>query len=193
MPPSRLCVKASSFGSTPPRNAPPALRRLSPPSVHSSPSTPSEAAGPWRRLCDVVLPTQTPAASGIFLARDDLRQPVSLARHFVPWAQPRSTSAVPSAPARLCTDVKGHWLRGRRLFFGAASCSTCHTIRGEGSAFGPDLTNLIHRGRDSFLHEIQHPSARNSPASSRRLMRRNSSWPPRSVDALNTRAPAWLA
>ena len=59
--------------------------------------------------------------------------------------------------------MKGNWLRGRRLFFGEATCFTCHTMRGEGMAFGPDLSNLIHRDRDSVLHDILQPSATINP------------------------------
>src|SRR4029077_7266810 len=61
------------------------------------------------------------------------------------------------------TDVKGKWLNGRRLFSGEAGCATCNTIRGQGIAFGPDLSNLIFRDRDSVLHDILQPSATINP------------------------------
>ena len=61
------------------------------------------------------------------------------------------------------TDVKGNWLRGRRLFFGAATCSTCHTIRGEGISFGPDLSNLVFRDRDSVMNDLSQPSSTINP------------------------------
>jgi putative heme-binding domain-containing protein len=49
------------------------------------------------------------------------------------------------------------------VFFGDAGCATCHTIRGEGIQFGPDLSNLIHRDRDSVVHDIVKPSATINP------------------------------
>ena len=61
------------------------------------------------------------------------------------------------------TDVKGNWLHGRRVFFGDGGCVTCHTIRGEGTAFGPDLSNLLFRDRESVFHDITKPSATINP------------------------------
>jgi putative heme-binding domain-containing protein len=49
------------------------------------------------------------------------------------------------------------------LFFGEAVCSTCHTIRDEGIKFGPDLTNLVHRDRDSVVQDLSRPSAALNP------------------------------
>lgn len=93
-------------------------------------------------------------------ALDDRVRPVPLHRLFVPWAEDGAPS--PAAVAAR-DDVRGNWLHGRRLFFGQAGCFTCHTIRGEGIAFGPDLTNLVFRDRDSVIHDILKPSATISP------------------------------
>jgi len=49
------------------------------------------------------------------------------------------------------------------LFSSEAGCATCHTIRGEGIAFGPDLSNLVHRDRESVLNDILQPSATINP------------------------------
>ena len=49
------------------------------------------------------------------------------------------------------------------MFFGAGGCATCHTIRGEGIAFGPDLSNLVHRDRESVIQDITKPSATINP------------------------------
>ncbi len=91
-----------------------------------------------------------------------LSRPLTPQRLFVPW-----TSEPGANPSTLVhaerTDVKGRWLEGRRLFFGEAACFTCHSIRGEGMAFGPDLGNLIHRDRDSVLKDILQPSATINP------------------------------
>jgi putative heme-binding domain-containing protein len=99
---------------------------------------------------------------GVFLRRETLRHPLSTARICVPWAAESAPGKQPEL-ARARTDVKGHWLRGRRVFFSDAGCATCHTIRGEGMAFGPDLSNLIHRDRESVLHDIVQPSATINP------------------------------
>ena len=49
---------------------------------------------------------------------------------------------------------------GRRLFFGKATCSTCHAVGKEGAAFGPDLSNIGEiRARHDILEAILYPSA----------------------------------
>jgi len=102
-------------------------------------------------------------ASGLYLAKDDLRHSVSTARLRVPWAAEKAAKPEGISDPKLRTDVKGHWLRGRRLYYGEAGCAACHAIRGEGVAFGPDLSNLVHRDRDSVLHDITRPSAAINP------------------------------
>ncbi|MHA3771017.1 ThuA domain-containing protein [Verrucomicrobiota bacterium sgz303538] len=94
---------------------------------------------------------------------DQQKRPVSLNRQYVPWARAASDKASPPATTTTRNDVKGRWLHGKRLFFGQAGCFSCHTIRGEGTAFGPDLTNLVHRDRDSVTHDIVQPSATINP------------------------------
>lgn len=118
-------------------------------------------AGRFRAItvADVKNPKAT--ANGMFLSDGTLRTTLSTSRTRVPWAaetQPGSSNVVLAR-----TDVKGNWLRGRRLFSSEAGCATCHTIRGEGTAFGPDLSNLVHRDRDSVLNDILQPSATINP------------------------------
>jgi putative membrane-bound dehydrogenase-like protein len=51
--------------------------------------------------------------------------------------------------------------RGREVFFGRrATCSTCHTVRGEGGHVGPDLTRIgeARNGQD-LLEAVLYPSA----------------------------------
>lgn len=90
-------------------------------------------------------------------------RPLALHRVHLPWVQPeRAGPGAPTAtPPR--TDVAGRWLHGRRLYFGKATCGTCHTIRHEGITVGPDLTNLIHRDRESVIHDLSQPSATINP------------------------------
>jgi putative heme-binding domain-containing protein len=90
---------------------------------------------------------------------DERVRPIPIRRVYVPWAREK----VEEVKIAARTDAHGNWLRGRRLFFGAATCSTCHTIRGEGTSFGPDLSNLIFRDRDSVLNDIAKPSSTINP------------------------------
>lgn len=49
---------------------------------------------------------------------------------------------------------------GRSLFYGKALCSTCHAVGGQGSVFGPDLSNIGEiRSRHDLLEAIVYPSA----------------------------------
>jgi putative heme-binding domain-containing protein len=121
----------------------------------------ASAASKIRRLKELVAKNPSWSANGLFLAKDALHHPVSTARLYLPWTGESSAPAELAAKER--TDVKGNWLRGRRLYFSEAGCATCHTIRGEGIAFGPDLSNLIHRDRASVLHDIVQPSATINP------------------------------
>ncbi|RRB01091.1 PVC-type heme-binding CxxCH protein [Larkinella rosea] len=49
---------------------------------------------------------------------------------------------------------------GRKLFFGKASCFTCHSVGREGGHFGPDLTNIGEiRSKHDILEAVVYPSA----------------------------------
>jgi putative heme-binding domain-containing protein len=86
--------------------------------------------------------------------------PLSSGRTLVPWA---SDAGIPEA-ARPAKQLPGNWLAGRRLYFSSeAACFTCHQIRGEGIAVGPDLTNLTSRDSESVLRDILQPSATINP------------------------------
>jgi putative heme-binding domain-containing protein len=124
------------------------------------------APGKLKPLTSVSLTNPSDPASGLSLAHAEFHHVLSPQRVFVPWATEKSGKDEPGAGAGMVKardDVKGRWLHGRRLFFGEAICFTCHTIRGEGMAFGPDLTNLIHRDRSSVLQDILNPSATINP------------------------------
>lgn len=56
--------------------------------------------------------------------------------------------------------VRGDIDAGRRLFFGKATCATCHAVGAQGAAFGPDLSNIGEiRSRHDILEAILYPSA----------------------------------
>jgi putative heme-binding domain-containing protein len=56
--------------------------------------------------------------------------------------------------------ARGDAARGRQVFFGKASCASCHRVGREGQDVGPDLTRLgaIRAGRD-ILESVLLPSA----------------------------------
>ena len=84
--------------------------------------------------------------------------PIFPSRIWNPWVT--AADAGNAAPV----PVPGNWLAGRRVFFSdEAACSTCHQLRGEGIAVGPDLGNLIYRDRESVLTDILQPSAAINP------------------------------
>src|SRR5437867_3105558 len=56
--------------------------------------------------------------------------------------------------------VPGNPERGEALFFGKARCATCHMIRGKGSPFGPELSNIgTVRSAAAIRHSILEPDA----------------------------------
>lgn len=55
---------------------------------------------------------------------------------------------------------RGDVSEGRQLFFGKATCFTCHAVATEGGSFGPDLTNIGEiRSKHDLLEAIVYPSA----------------------------------
>ena len=55
-------------------------------------------------------------------------------------------------------SVAGNPQSGRNLFFGAASCSQCHMIKGEGGFIGSDLTNYAQTHPANDIRQIiTHP------------------------------------
>ena len=95
-----------------------------------------------------------------FTAEDPRPRALPLRRVLMPWARP----APPVVETRTIPEIAGgHWEKGKALYFGQAACSACHTIRGEGAKFGPDLTNSIHRDYDALLKDIVQPSASINP------------------------------
>ncbi|HUF60686.1 MAG TPA: hypothetical protein VMN36_01305 [Verrucomicrobiales bacterium] len=103
------------------------------------------------------------AGSRLVFALDTKIRPIARNRLYVPWAHHSANRRDAVAAGRPRSDVKGDWNQGRSLYFGVGACSTCHIIRGEGMAFGPDLSNLLHRDRDSVLADILQPSATINP------------------------------
>ena len=83
-------------------------------------------------------------------------------RFFLPWLEEIYSNEI--SPAMEIPELAGgNWSRGKELFFGGSTCSTCHSIRGKGQSIGPDLSNLIFRDYKSVLRDISKPSATINP------------------------------
>jgi putative heme-binding domain-containing protein len=93
-----------------------------------------------------------------------ISRPFPLRRFYLPWAEPKAEPA-PLATERVVPELAGgRWLAGRRLFHSEQlACAKCHRVRGEGTAVGPDLSNLLHRDYASVLRDIREPSAAINP------------------------------
>lgn len=115
----------------------------------------------WRSLALTRTGRTDWSGSGLVGDLDGQVRPLPLRRFLLPWAGAAAESPRKELAAR--TDVRGNWLRGRQVFFTEAGCATCHSIRGEGIAFGPDLSNLVSRDRESVWHDITKPSATINP------------------------------
>jgi putative heme-binding domain-containing protein len=61
-------------------------------------------------------------------------------------------------------DVPGDSSSGESLFFGSATCSRCHMIRGRGGLVGPDLSNIgATRSLDKLRRSLEDPDATIEP------------------------------
>ncbi len=118
---------------------------------------PVGTAGPLAEISGLL-----PREGRWIFALDEKTRPLPVNRVFAPWVRAAVSMGDPQV-AKSRADVKGNWLNGRRLYFGKSTCSLCHVLRGEGMACGPDLSNLIHRDRESVLTDIRHPSATINP------------------------------
>ena len=56
--------------------------------------------------------------------------------------------------------VRGDAQRGARLYAGKGDCAACHAINGQGSAYGPDLSEIgLRRGAKHLLTSLVDPAA----------------------------------
>ncbi len=89
-------------------------------------------------------------------ARDPRPRAPGTRRWLVPFARPGARDRDDRSLPEL---AGGNWEKGHELFRGKAACITCHTLRGEGFAVGPDLNNLVHRDYASVLRDLAEPTA----------------------------------
>lgn len=88
--------------------------------------------------------------------RDEHERAPGIRRFWMPFAEPADDEVFDRKIPEL---TGGDWKRGQELFRGKAACFTCHIMRGEGAAVGPDLNNLVHRDYASVLRDIVDPGA----------------------------------
>jgi len=92
--------------------------------------------------------------------RDPRPRALAVRRFLMPFATAPKPVAAPEVPPEL---TGGNWEAGHALFKGKATCFICHQLRGDGSAVGPSLDNLVHRDYASVLRDIADPNAAINP------------------------------
>src|SRR6266446_4672344 len=70
-------------------------------------------------------------------------------------------SYIRSVQAKAPAQIPGNAAHGKELFYGSATCSTCHMIQGKGGRLGPDLsTTGSARSTDYLVESVRNPSRR---------------------------------
>ena len=115
----------------------------------------------WQPLT-IELATPATTLEATFTTAIDARpRPLGVRRFLMPFA----TKPAPAATSKVTIPqtAGGNYANGHRLFMGKATCFTCHQIRGEGHAVGPDLSNTAHRDYASVLRDLEDPNATINP------------------------------
>jgi cytochrome c oxidase cbb3-type subunit 3 len=87
---------------------------------------------------------------GTAMPANDIDEPT--AREIIAYLRSLQKTSQPSAT--------GNPESGRKLFFGAAACSQCHMVQGQGGRFGPDLSRVgVMRPREYLVESIRDPDA----------------------------------
>jgi putative heme-binding domain-containing protein len=80
---------------------------------------------------------------------------------FQRWLPPeqRRVTLGPDIDARALLEKTGDARRGKLLFTGVSQCARCHTVEGNGRAYGPDLTGIGRKyTRGQLIEQIVFPS-----------------------------------
>ena len=113
----------------------------------------------WQDL-EIEIPTPVSRLEMTFhTSIDATERSLGVTRFHMPFADAR-TEAHEALPPQL---AGGNRERGRALYFGKASCFTCHQFDGQGHAVGPDLSNSMHRDYESVMRDIIDPNASINP------------------------------
>lgn len=114
----------------------------------------------WQDL-EIALPTPvTRFEITCHTAIDSRPRPLGVGRFMMPFARPPGALAEAAPVAEI---AGGNWQNGKKLFFGKATCFTCHQMNGEGHAVGPDLSNTVHREYAAVMRDITDPGATINP------------------------------
>jgi len=117
-------------------------------------------AAAWQDL-DIEIPTPVSRLEMTFhTSIDATERPLSVTRFHMPFADARTEVAHKALLPQL---AGGDRERGKALYFGKASCFTCHQFEGQGHAVGPDLSNSMHRDYESVMRDITDPNASINP------------------------------
>jgi cytochrome c oxidase cbb3-type subunit 3 len=93
-----------------------------------------------------VMPANGTNGQGVGMTDDEIWQIIAYLR-----------SVQVQAPAKPVGNV----VHGKELFYGEASCSSCHTVEGQGGRLGPDLTAVgTARTVESLVESVRSPSKR---------------------------------
>lgn len=119
-----------------------------------------DPAAPWQDL-KIAISTPVEHLEVTFhTALDETERPVAVTRFHMPFTGAGMETVTKGLPPQL---VGGDRERGKALYFGKATCFTCHQFGGEGEAVGPDLSNSMHRDYDALLRDITDPNATINP------------------------------
>src|ERR1700682_910398 len=103
----------------------------------------------FRNIHDGIAGTAMPAAVGsigVAMTEEEIWQVITYIR-----------SVQVKAPAQ----AAGNSAHGKELFYGSATCGTCHMVQGKGGRLGPDLTGTgAARSLDYLIDSVRHPSKR---------------------------------
>jgi len=114
----------------------------------------------WQELT-IELATPATTLEATFTTVIDSRpRPLGIRRFLMPFATKPAPMETKSTVPQI---AGGNYANGHRLFMGKATCFTCHQIRGEGHAVGPDLSNTAHRDYASVLRDLEDPNATINP------------------------------
>jgi putative heme-binding domain-containing protein len=122
-------------------------------------------AGQWLPF-EIALTTgvDEPDLTATWSTADDRRaRAFPLRRILLPWAQAKPEPPTLAADREIPEIKGGNWLRGGKLFYGKATCGSCHKVQGQGGLAGPDLSNLSQRDYASVLRDIREPGAALNP------------------------------
>jgi cytochrome c oxidase cbb3-type subunit 3 len=66
-----------------------------------------------------------------------------------------------SVEVKASSNSTGNIEHGKKLFYGDANCSLCHTVEGKGGRVGPDLSSVGgSRTREAIIDSVRNPSRR---------------------------------